>query len=366
MDKEYHQFLGICFVTAGAILCLVSFFNIKYDASNIFLPKFFYQELAGQLKQGKYLRGLLKNSDDRVLKESMLEIFDKPDVVAVGSSVIMELHGDALNNFKNKKFLNLWLTFAGVEDLWGILGCYLYNQKALPQTMIMDISPWYFDVNPHKSWQSLGRYIDFLDHTVTVQQPPSLWRNMRLAWSYAKAKVDLNGVYTVLKSLNPKITSYNLAHWKEAKENHSYVAFDKSFIPPEDVLYHPDGSTTPSPTIFVPVRNDAEILYSKEPRIDFNQVKRLETLLEYLIREGVQLYIYLPPSNPARYAKMTILKEKSAVIRIESIVKNFAKTHHIPVIGSYDPGVLGWQRNDFYDEHHPHLDPLRKLFQENF
>lgn len=87
--------------------------------------------------------------------------------------------------------------------------------------------------------------------------------------------------------------------------------------------------------------------------IDGNALKLLKQLTDFYVRNGTAVAYVLVPVHPFSYKKWKSENDSRGFLLAEATYRKFASTNGIPIVGSYDPSVVGCKNTDFRDWVHP-------------
>jgi hypothetical protein len=87
--------------------------------------------------------------------------------------------------------------------------------------------------------------------------------------------------------------------------------------------------------------------------IDNNALKMLKQLTDFYVRNGTEVAYVLVPVHPFSYEKWKSENDSRGFIMAEVAYRKFARTNGIPIVGSYDPSVVGCKNTEFRDWVHP-------------
>jgi hypothetical protein len=89
-----------------------------------------------------------------------------------------------------------------------------------------------------------------------------------------------------------------------------------------------------------------------------------EDLINYLIKNGVDVVLVLLPINPSLYDHLEKSPNGRFILSVEDYLKGVAAKHGIQLIGSYNPRPYGFTGKDFFDTIHGHDTVARKVMAE--
>lgn len=299
------------------------------------------------------------------LIERMRETGERLDIAVVGSSRAMQIHSGL---FIGKRFFNNTVTGADLPDAIAIAEAYRVNRVPIG-TIIIGIDLWMFNTqNENQEWRVLGQYYNrFLEeyHRVSFFD-----RLVRLVREGSADRVYLKKRLQALVSL--KYFQHSLQNRKPPptqSEQHEVV----DDADQEGPVKMADGSLMNSRLFRQKTTDDvlSEVkkyvatkqLYGLESfLLDEDRERLFEAWVVMLERDGIRPILFLPPYHPLAYGRIASDPAYSEVRTIEPFIRAAAKRANVRVIGSYDPGRVGFTNEDFSDFMHPKREAIGRLF----
>lgn len=87
--------------------------------------------------------------------------------------------------------------------------------------------------------------------------------------------------------------------------------------------------------------------------IDGNALVLLQQITDFYVSKGATVTYVLIPVHPFSYEKWKSENDSRGFILAESTYRKYASDHQIPIVGSYNPTVIGCKNTDFRDWVHP-------------
>ena len=87
--------------------------------------------------------------------------------------------------------------------------------------------------------------------------------------------------------------------------------------------------------------------------IDGNALELLKQLTDFYVRNGTAVTYVLVPMHPFSYEKWKSENDSRGFLLAETTYRKFASTNGIPIVGSYNPNLVGCKNTDFRDWVHP-------------
>ena len=149
---------------------------------------------------------------------------------------------------------------------------------------------------------------------------------------------------------------------------------------PSDLKKHPtldtllpDGSIAWSmlhDEAFTPGRARGDALsfaYAKRnspPPIHPPAVDAVDKMLEYLVAQGVEIYLAHPPFNPVYWDAVQNSPYSEGLTKIEGLTRDFAAKYGLKIIGGFDPYPLGCRAEQYLDGEHSNPDCLQVIIDQ--
>jgi hypothetical protein len=247
---------------------------------------------------------------------------------------------------------------SNLEDILAIYGA--YQRRGLePSAVVLGIDPWMLNRNNGQNrWQVVADdYYQFLDVLQVKAEGTASDQNNWLD------KMQQLVSYDYTKSSIRKLRTGNFGEYYPTESD---VVDD--FLKRKDgsILYGKELRTTPVETVNQVAKKAADTypIYSLGDftELDQGEQEKLEKFVSYLQERKTSITIYLPPYHPILYQTLATSSEYKKVLEAERYLRELARGHNIPVIGSYDPAACGATEQDFYDDMHPKSEFVHILF----
>lgn len=339
------------------VLLLAPAVNVFVDPAHIFEKTGEQEALIGQqLLAGKNVSDFERYDDRRIATYLLQHRTDKPNVLVLGSSRTLNM-GAYL--FPKSHVVNGSMLASTLRE---VLAAYqIVHSRALhPDTVVVGIDPWMVNADAFdERWTAIKPQFD---SALTVLGIASWPGDTKADASQSR----LNALFS-LDYFQQSIRSVG-----DTSAGPKWVTSDRA----ENVGFTrtPDGSYTyslhertkpPSEIVERATRYTAGKVYllNENARVDSTHVQAIDALMQLIRRDGSQPILYLPPYHPVVYAALSGDSRYSIVLDAERILREHAKKLDVPVVGSYNPSVLGLASDDFYDGHHLKESGLVKVFQ---
>ncbi len=135
----------------------------------------------------------------------------------------------------------------------------------------------------------------------------------------------------------------------------------------------PDGSIRWSmlhQEAFTPGRARGDALsfaYAKRdspPLVHQPAVEAVDKMLEYLVAQGVDVYLAHPPFNPVYWDAVQNSPYSEGLKRIEGLTRDFASKYGLQIIGGFDPYPLGCRADQYIDGEHSNPECLQVIIDQ--
>ena len=283
--------------------------------------------------------------DERVFQKNRLTLhkFSNVEHLVVGSSRTMSINSTVLS----QNIVNLSVSGASLEDIYTLALSGLNSTKA--NSIVIGLDPW----------------------TLNKDSGQERWISIKDEYETWKTNV-LQGVPLFDVSSKSEIANAGRSSWI----SHLYNMLNNNFankLPTDgtpEVLAkrHQDGSIVYSEDYLSLSPKDIELGFGdiveyanmKKFNLDYGKVNELQSLLEYLKQNEVNITLLLSPYHPEfrAFAQEDYLVFSTA----EHALLELAKQLKINVLGSFDPHEAKCVSNDFYDGMHPKESCLTKIF----
>lgn len=337
-------------------------FNFTVDRSGLFFDETENYHVAQALAAGQNLYEYDK-LDERELYTQLAQVIDEPyDTIALGSSRVLMLQESVVGG---GSYMSCGVSAADFRD---VLGMFYRFDKAgmLPKNLILVADPWLLSTmeeaqNPLADGEL---YNEFLATRLGVAAP------------YRQAvETDRMAKYRALFS--PSYFQGNLEYWFDRPED---VPPDQThFTGPANLdeatgaVKLADGSVL-YPLSFRTMDSEAKAAREWE---DINALGRMqgytqpdeelcgifERFIAYAKQQGVNVSILLEPYPPLVY---NFAQERADALAgffaAEEFYRQCAARWGVPVYGSYNPFVVDFTTEDFYDGLHPKPESLGRIF----
>ncbi len=348
---RYRSWMKTFFTTGFLLMLLVALFNYNVDSIGLFHEQTGLAHMVASLYEGRMIAAPI-DYDEREFQTFLIEHNPrKPDVIAIGSSRTMELRKSMFAR-GGEIFMNHSMAAASLEDYIGIVGVYR-ARRFLPRLVILGVDPWVFNRNNGLSrWRSFGPYYSAMVDEI-----------------YGKESAEVPKKTRYGELINFDYTVANVRYLKKDKRGTMQVVNDPGV---DDFVREPDGSIHfPYPMRYrrdEDTRRLAAIYPGKREGFITNfetitNTRLFEDFVRYLEAQCVEVVFFLPPFHPITFDRLR--SRYPSVQEVERYLRRFAAAEHIPVLGSYDPGLYGLHSTDFFDGSHAHSRGLEKILSRH-
>lgn len=402
MKKKLFRALRLAAAPFKLLLLLVPlvglmvYVNYTVDCSGLYQGDLTNRTIVELLLQGENVSGF-SQMDQRAVLELYIQLLPDeqvPETVALGSSRVMQLTTDMAGT----TLYNCGVTGGDYRDMMNAF--YLWDKYGkLPDRVVLGIDPWMFrsDVKDKRSNAALFEEMlsVALGHFTSYQapQPSRLYRLCDAAVQKAtKGQASLTTLNvtdeTLLALFEPAYFQGNVQHYRKTR-NQSVMAEAVT----EDGIHVVYRAVTPAQmrTNTDEVKcADGTVWYSQEFReasadaalqvaltqagtflymegyteLETAQCTLFEEFIEYVQSRGVEVVFFLAPYHPFLYEYVTLYNydDHAGFFEVEPYVRTYAAKKGIPVVGSYDPRLLGLKDEDFFDGLHVRAEGIAKYF----
>jgi hypothetical protein len=289
------------------------------------------------------------------LKEETIARLPKtPDVVILGASHWQEAHADLL---PDQNFFNAHVHRDYWEDLLGVTEI-LVSHNRLPKKMIISIRDMQFTPIADRKdflWEPGIPYYRAMADRLGIEKE-SYWQS--LPFNRMRALFSLSMLFD------------NFTRWYNSDE-HPHASAERQFETLDTLL--PDGSivwSSKHKRLFTQERARKEAISLAEsrvnspPKIDPQGVAAFEKLLDFLKAQGVTVYLINPPFNPIYYERIQGTPYAEGLAKIVSLMKKLSTDHNLPLLGSFNPHIVGCESSMYIDAEHSNAKCLKKLLDQ--
>jgi hypothetical protein len=295
------------------------------------------------------------NLNIRALRDQQLKRMTKtPDVIILGASHWQEAHK---NLIKGQDFFNAHIHRDYWEDPLGMIELLLRHNR-LPKKLIISIRD--------NQFTPVDQRKDFLwEPGIPAYRAMAKRLGLETESFYKTLPYDRARALFSLPMLFE-----NFTRWQNAPE-HPHAS-EKTKFETLDVLL-PDGSIVWSNKkmhLFTPERTEAESIafankrQNDPPLVDPRGVLAFETMLDFLKKQGVSVFLVNPPFNPTYYDRLQGTPYGEGLGRIEKLVQQIAGKHQLPLFGSFNPHKIGCTSDMYIDAEHANDKCLQKIFDQ--
>jgi hypothetical protein len=290
----------------------------------------------------------------RLKEETIARLTKTPDVIILGASHWQEAHADLLQGqvlFNAHVHRDYWEDLLGVTEI-------LVSHNRLPKKMIISIRDLQFTPLASRKdflWEPGIPYYRAMADRLGIEKEGYY---ESLPFNRVRALFSLSMLFD------------NFTRWYNADE-HPQATKDVHFNSLDTLL--PDGSIVWSAkhmAIFTQERSKAEALKLADARvslqheIDPKGVAAFEKLLDFLKEKGVEVYLINPPYNPIYYDRIQGTPYAESLGRFVQLMKKLASDHNLPLIGSFNPHIVGCEASMYIDAEHSNSKCLKKLIDQ--
>ena len=349
------NWLKTWFCAVFITVLVVGVFNYRVDSFGLVTMDGYLDKAAVDLAHGKIIAGL-RNFDDRVFQKKVIQNIErKIDWVVIGSSRSMQLRETMISGSAGV-FQNYSVTGASLEDYLALLSIHLDKHGQLPENLVLGIDPWVFNKNSAQNrYQSISEdYQAMLERlgvhaSEKIRKPSYISKLFSIEYMVQNFKFIKNNINNGLKGYRIVKSSDIDAHLREADGSIRY-GYSKRFPNYEDVKRYAISYT----------KGSGHSLGQFE---ELSNAELFEKFVVFLKENNVRVYCYLPPYNPYAYDVLMQDPKYRIINSVENYLRALSQQHDLVFVGSYDPYILGFTNEDFFDGAHSLDRVCEKLFK---
>lgn len=319
--------IGAKFIFYGAVLVGGFFALLGFYISNELSRISNESYIAKQLVASPAI--YVSNMNERTFIKSRIEIEKiSPKILVLGSSRIMQISSKTAG----RELLNLAVSGSSVEDdiaIWK-----LASEKFQPDVVLIGADPWLLNAKSGQDrWRTLESdyYLGLSDIGIQQQSVPIIqfsnenYNNGFLADLYQYLNISMISANNDSPELMDKIRKDGSRVYNLKYANRTNAEVDREAI--------------------------SYASYSMSPyEYSVSAEERFKKLIK-AIQKKHKVILVLSPYHPKLYNYMVTQDKK--FLEIENKFKELGVSLDVPVLGSYNPAVIGCSDNEFYDGMHP-------------
>lgn len=322
-----------------AMLFGLAFFNYTFDNYGFFKQNNGESFAAKAVSAGHSIAGL-ENYDERLFQREVFQNFKTyPESITIGSSRAMLIQASMVKN--SNKYFNHSVSGASLEDYIAILG--LYTQKEIPlKKVILGVDPWIFNKNNGQNrWLTLSNEYNFMLGYIKNRHTENVVKK------YENKYLQLINFENTKNNISQLGKNKKILIIKNENIDSMIKRGDGSIVYPYKIRYQKDSETRILVKKFI-----SGDVYGVENFKELSDIQLFESLVQFLLKKGVTVEIFLPPYHPDAYSYFCTNGRYSYVMKSEEYIRKFAKTNNIRIYGSYNPNIDYFTSEDFTDGMH--------------
>lgn len=274
--------------------------------------------------------------DDRIFTNERINNSSNKDIIAVGSSRLMQLN----SNLVNSSFENFSVSGATFEDLLALAGKSSLHIK--PKKLFLGADPWLFNKNRGDRWKSISNEFEFIKKLISVEVSSEIIFPAKEAETNRLVEL-LQNIYFTINQTSIIPTQFENQQLDKIKNDGSLV-YGQNYTSKEIIL---------SQYEFDIVLNYSMLNYE----FDSESYNSFLSFIDYF-KNGVEITLFLSPYHPEIYKVME--SEYSSFTDMEELFLMIAQLKNVNIVGSYNPEKVGCFENEFYDLMHPKEECIKK------
>ena len=346
------------------IILSILFINYFIDPYNVFNNKT-EKDIAQHLIKGGSVYADIYN--DRMVQKYL--IFNKTNshkLIVFGTSRTMTLNKDIFSDFS---FFNYSVVMSTLGDILAIYEMLIESKKE-PNIIILGVDPWFFNrSNQHDRFESIGSYycnfVNRLNESNAKPNDYSCIINPEIFYTF-KTYVRLFSLEYFQHSITTLIKSNN--------QKKQFKIFENTDNNDAITIKLPDGSLSYGTelkkisVLEVNSKVNTWINSNIAELSDFYSIDQKKwdiftSSILFLDNRGIKVIIFLHSYHPIAYNFFKNNVKYQTVIDVENKVRAWCKENDIPIIGSYDPTICGYDNSDFYDASHLRENSVESYFK---
>ncbi len=317
--------------------------NYIVDPSHLYSPEYLDKVVDG-LKQGKNVENV-SDLNERAFKEKYIKALRGRsfDYAIVGASPVMQI---STEDFDSCAIINLGMSSSKLEDLIAMYQLCKENNIRYKK-IIIGVMPTFFNAGDRmSSWKYLESYYNTFLGNSNSSTDYSLVTNL-FSVSYFKS--------SIVHQLKSFIRGGEKFRLVDTNVNDGATKiWDGSITYAKEIRERPQSEIDLNASIWTHPSFNGFFSLSKE-RIDlFNR------LINALRTDSVDIIFFKSAYHPIFYKRIMKLDGMTKAFKY---IDDFAQKNNIPVIGSYNPDDIGFNKYDFLDAAHERKEAIDKTFR---
>ena len=348
------------------VVILVVTLNYTQDPARLFNTVIEHQ-ISDAMRDGSNFELYPSNYNERMVQRLFIQSNESDvDIVTIGSSRAMQVDS-AL--FQNQTFQNHSVSGATIEDIVAIFYMYL-EQDNLPDHIILGLDPWMLNANNGQTrWTTLDtEYRGFLNiinlggDTFSTQNQLLTAIDTRYFELFSPTYFQASLRHLLNNLVNPEEFAPVARRTTATISNNTIRLTDGAISYPAIIR---DRTSEQVAEIAAQYTQDTPV-YSlgNFVEIDPELSHIMESFINYLLLNNIEITILLSPYHPVTYDRLINQTEYRIIEDVENYYRQFAITHNIRLIGSFDPMIAGCDENEFYDAMHPKYSCIQHIFSQ--
>lgn len=347
-SNSLKKFTLISLAYLTFVLILVLSANYFIDASSAIRPD--HSEIAKLALEGNIVY-LPDNYNDRVFQRNIVENMSTiPDTIVIGSSRGMYL-GKEITGYES--IYNNCVGGGNIEDYFAVLGLYENKFSKLPETIVIEISPWVFNKECDENrWMEDKEYCSAakkfykeVTGNELKNKKEANKENPYLSLSYFRYNITQVLKYGLNVHKNEVRISTNIdetADYPDGTYRYRYELENEN----EFRLSLVEGTSGPCTYQNLDKMNE----------VDQEKAKDIEMLIDYLKESNIKVILYLQPFSLTQVTYSIDMNMNPGIVQSYDYLNDFAKSKQIEIRGSYDPRDFNLGNERFID--FMHLDKI--------
>lgn len=345
---QFILFLIKCGIYTALVLGIIISTNFFVDASSTIRPM--HSKMAQLALKGNIVAAP-ENYNERAYQACIVnEMKRPPETIVIGSSRGMFL-GKEITHIED--IYNNCVSGGCVEDYYALLGLYHRKFGKVPKNIIIEVSPWvFYQDNTEDRWKDNGEYTAAAKDYFALVNDSSLKSGVRSESPYLSISYFQYNLEELLKNGTKALE----------KKEEARISRDEN-----EAADYPDGTIrydgklereSAERTANVKNTKGACTYGSVHLMMEISDEKReyFESLIDYLMREGCDIKLYLQPFSVTQCEYSIDKGENIIFLTVEEYLSKIAEERKIELVGGYDSRKMNLTDEYFID--FMHLDKI--------
>lgn len=349
------------------ILIFFVFTNYYIDPANLFHDA--NEEIAKEILNGNKVYITSGNGDERAVKEKLIQNMPKKvECIAIGPSLVMGVRAEDVGT---DSYYNLGVSGADYYDILGQFGLMEANGIEYDRVLFCVDSYFFLEgIYANSERMRSAKLMPYAKYMLSI-----LDGNNEDIPSDTESNIDITEIgqlfsVTYFQSAKTQVelskSYFRVERWGIVGEDFSEMDYPHYCADGSWVYAKSYQARTVNDVISTSEEYDLNSCFIKGSHMSSESKVTFEKLLEYLLKKGVKVDLYLCPLTPTLWDRLEIEMENYPIVtELESYANDIADKYRLDIIGSYNPYNVGILDEDFYDARHVRHEKLSVYLQFN-